>query len=164
MLQRNITIALKPTIELFSKQNQISCFVLFFYYSWQNSSMCSTLYVTEKSELWCSSEVSSMNKWLLTGAAPVSRCVYSYGGCRALQFPPEGWLRMGLNNGSITWLTIRPSGRVALRALGDSGFMPPDKLTRTWRPPTRSWPQVQNSPFFPPEVSWKSICNQAGII
>uniref|UniRef100_A0A8B9HC90 Serine/threonine-protein phosphatase PGAM5, mitochondrial n=1 Tax=Astyanax mexicanus TaxID=7994 RepID=A0A8B9HC90_ASTMX len=49
----------------------------------------------------------------------------------ALQFPPEGWLRMGLNNGSITWLTIRPSGRVALRALGDSGFMPPDKLTRT---------------------------------
>ncbi|XP_070760610.1 serine/threonine-protein phosphatase PGAM5, mitochondrial isoform X2 [Enoplosus armatus] len=51
--------------------------------------------------------------------------------CRALQFPPEGWLRMGLNNGSITWLTIRPSGRVALRTLGDSGFMPPDKLTRT---------------------------------
>ncbi|MCI4392378.1 hypothetical protein PGIGA_G00145160 [Pangasianodon gigas] len=51
--------------------------------------------------------------------------------CRALQFPPEGWLRLGLNNGSITWLTIRPSGRVALRALGDSGFMPPDKVTRT---------------------------------
>lgn len=50
---------------------------------------------------------------------------------RALQFPPEGWLRMGLNNGSITWLTIRPSGRVALRALGDAGFMPPEKLTRT---------------------------------
>lgn len=50
---------------------------------------------------------------------------------RALQFPPEGWLRMNLNNGSITWLTIRPSGRVALRALGDAGFMPPDKLTRT---------------------------------
>ncbi|XP_005990283.1 serine/threonine-protein phosphatase PGAM5, mitochondrial isoform X2 [Latimeria chalumnae] len=51
--------------------------------------------------------------------------------CRALQFPPEGWLRMCLNNGSITWLTIRPSGRVALRTLGDSGFMPPDKLTRS---------------------------------
>lgn len=57
--------------------------------------------------------------------------VIRYFVCRALQFPPEGWLRMGLNNGSITWLTIRPSGRVALRALGDSGFMPPDKLTRT---------------------------------
>ncbi|KAG7241367.1 hypothetical protein INR49_025567 [Caranx melampygus] len=39
--------------------------------------------------------------------------VIRYFVCRALQFPPEGWLRMGLNNGSITWLTIRPSGRVA---------------------------------------------------
>ncbi|KAJ0019577.1 hypothetical protein NQD34_007146 [Periophthalmus magnuspinnatus] len=57
--------------------------------------------------------------------------VIRYFVCRALQFPPEGWLRMGLNNGSITWLTIRPSGRVALRTLGDSGFMPSDKLTRT---------------------------------
>uniref|UniRef100_A0AAY5KZW0 Serine/threonine-protein phosphatase PGAM5, mitochondrial n=1 Tax=Esox lucius TaxID=8010 RepID=A0AAY5KZW0_ESOLU len=57
--------------------------------------------------------------------------VIRYFVCRALQFPPEGWLRMGLNNGSITWLTVRPSGRVALRTLGDSGFMPPDKLTRT---------------------------------
>lgn len=57
--------------------------------------------------------------------------VIRYFVCRALQFPPEGWLRMGLNNGSITWLTIRPSGRVALRTLGDSGFMPPDKLSRT---------------------------------
>ncbi|XP_034548079.1 serine/threonine-protein phosphatase PGAM5, mitochondrial isoform X1 [Notolabrus celidotus] len=57
--------------------------------------------------------------------------VIRYFVCRALQFPPEGWLRIGLNNGSITWLTIRPSGRVALRSLGDAGFMPPDKLTRT---------------------------------
>ncbi|XP_077418669.1 serine/threonine-protein phosphatase PGAM5, mitochondrial isoform X2 [Vanacampus margaritifer] len=57
--------------------------------------------------------------------------VIRYFVCRALQFPPEGWLRMGLNNGSITWLTIRPSGRVALRTLGDAGFMPPDKLSRT---------------------------------
>ncbi|KAJ3604671.1 hypothetical protein NHX12_029411 [Muraenolepis orangiensis] len=57
--------------------------------------------------------------------------VIRYFVCRALQFPSEGWLRMGLNNGSITWLTVRPSGRVALRTLGDSGFMPVDKLTRT---------------------------------
>ncbi|XP_012671399.1 serine/threonine-protein phosphatase PGAM5, mitochondrial isoform X2 [Clupea harengus] len=57
--------------------------------------------------------------------------VIRYFVCRALQFPPEGWLRMGLSNGSITWLTIRPSGRVALKVLGDSGFMPPDKLTWT---------------------------------
>ncbi|XP_042297385.1 serine/threonine-protein phosphatase PGAM5, mitochondrial isoform X1 [Sceloporus undulatus] len=50
--------------------------------------------------------------------------------CRALQFPPEGWLRISLNNGSITHLVIRPSGRVALRMLGDTGFMPPEKITR----------------------------------
>uniref|UniRef100_A0ABM5F2Q6 Serine/threonine-protein phosphatase PGAM5, mitochondrial n=1 Tax=Pogona vitticeps TaxID=103695 RepID=A0ABM5F2Q6_9SAUR len=50
--------------------------------------------------------------------------------CRALQFPPEGWLRISLNNGSITHLVIRPSGRVALRTLGDTGFMPPEKITR----------------------------------
>lgn len=57
--------------------------------------------------------------------------VIRYFVCRALQFPPEGWLRLGLNNGSITWITIRPSGRVGLRMMGDSGFMPPNKLTRT---------------------------------
>ncbi|TRY55631.1 hypothetical protein DNTS_008833 [Danionella cerebrum] len=57
--------------------------------------------------------------------------VIRYFVCRALQFPAEGWLRMGLDNGSITWLTVRPSGRVSLRALGDSGFMPPEKLSRT---------------------------------
>ncbi|KAK6315809.1 hypothetical protein J4Q44_G00133330 [Coregonus suidteri] len=57
--------------------------------------------------------------------------VIRYFVCRALQFPPEGWLRLGLNNGSITWITIRPSGRVGLRMMGDSGFMPPEKLTRT---------------------------------
>ncbi|KAM4827308.1 serine/threonine-protein phosphatase PGAM5, mitochondrial isoform 2-T2 [Thomomys bottae] len=51
--------------------------------------------------------------------------------CRALQFPPEGWLRLSLNNGSITHLVIRPNGRVALRALGDTGFMPPEKITRS---------------------------------
>ncbi|XP_039188326.1 serine/threonine-protein phosphatase PGAM5, mitochondrial isoform X1 [Crotalus tigris] len=50
--------------------------------------------------------------------------------CRALQFPPEGWLRISLNNGSITHLVIRPNGRVALRLLGDTGFMPPEKITR----------------------------------
>ncbi|KAB0400561.1 hypothetical protein E2I00_011869, partial [Balaenoptera physalus] len=50
---------------------------------------------------------------------------------RALQFPPEGWLRLSLNNGSITHLVVRPDGRVALRTLGDTGFMPPDKISRS---------------------------------
>ncbi|XP_018413114.1 PREDICTED: serine/threonine-protein phosphatase PGAM5, mitochondrial-like isoform X2 [Nanorana parkeri] len=51
--------------------------------------------------------------------------------CRALQLPPEAWLRMSLNNGSISHLVIRPSGNVSLRMLGDSGFIPPEKMTRT---------------------------------
>ncbi|XP_075688727.1 serine/threonine-protein phosphatase PGAM5, mitochondrial [Rhinoderma darwinii] len=51
--------------------------------------------------------------------------------CRALQLPPEAWLRISLNNGSITYLVIRPNGNVSLRMLGDSGFMPPEKISRT---------------------------------
>ncbi|VDK47795.1 unnamed protein product [Cylicostephanus goldi] len=51
--------------------------------------------------------------------------------CRALQFPPEGWLRMSLGNCSITWLVIRPSGRVSLRSLGDIGHLPPSKVSFT---------------------------------
>ncbi|KAJ8312962.1 hypothetical protein KUTeg_010335 [Tegillarca granosa] len=30
---------------------------------------------------------------------------------------------------SLTWITIRPNGRVSLRMLGDSGFMPVDRLS-----------------------------------
>ena len=53
----------------------------------------------------------------------------SFNYCRALQIPPEAWLRMSLYHGSITWITIRPNGRVALKSLGDAGFMPAGKLT-----------------------------------
>lgn len=55
--------------------------------------------------------------------------VIRYCVCRALQVPPQAWLRIWLNHGSITWLTIRPEGRIVLRALGASGWMPPEKLT-----------------------------------
>lgn len=55
--------------------------------------------------------------------------VIRYFVCRALQFPPEAWLRLSLNHASITWLTVGPSGRVILRTLGDSGFMPPEYVT-----------------------------------
>lgn len=55
--------------------------------------------------------------------------VIRYFVCRALQFPPEAWLRLSLNHASITWLTITPSGRVILRAMGDSGHMPPTLIT-----------------------------------
>lgn len=49
--------------------------------------------------------------------------------CRALQFPPEAWLRISLKHASITWLTIRPDGRVSCRSLGESGHFPPEMLT-----------------------------------
>lgn len=49
--------------------------------------------------------------------------------CRALQLPPEAWLRMSLKHASITWVSIRPNGNVSARAIGDGGHMPPEKLT-----------------------------------
>lgn len=38
--------------------------------------------------------------------------------CRALQIPPEAWLRLCTFNCSLTYLTIRPSGTVSCRMLG----------------------------------------------
>ncbi|KAK3083970.1 hypothetical protein FSP39_006095 [Pinctada imbricata] len=55
--------------------------------------------------------------------------VIRYFVCRALQFPPEAWLRLGLHHSSITWITIRPSGRVSLRQYGDSGFIPIEEVS-----------------------------------
>ncbi|XP_040203762.1 serine/threonine-protein phosphatase PGAM5, mitochondrial-like [Rana temporaria] len=49
--------------------------------------------------------------------------------CRALQLPPEAWLRMDLNHGSITELVIHYNGRVTLRMLGEAGYMPASKLS-----------------------------------
>ncbi|XP_052738931.1 serine/threonine-protein phosphatase Pgam5, mitochondrial isoform X2 [Bicyclus anynana] len=49
--------------------------------------------------------------------------------CKALQFPPEGWLRISLNHGSITWVSILPSGNVVLRSLSETGHMDPKYIT-----------------------------------
>ncbi|KAE9551037.1 hypothetical protein FO519_005737 [Halicephalobus sp. NKZ332] len=49
--------------------------------------------------------------------------------CRALQFPPEGWLRMSLANCSITWITVRPNGNVSIRAVGDAGHISQNKIS-----------------------------------
>ncbi|XP_018413111.1 PREDICTED: serine/threonine-protein phosphatase PGAM5, mitochondrial-like [Nanorana parkeri] len=49
--------------------------------------------------------------------------------CRALQLPPEAWLRMDLHHGSITELVIRHNGDVTLTMLGDAGYMPASKLS-----------------------------------
>uniref|UniRef100_A0A0N5ALJ4 Serine/threonine-protein phosphatase PGAM5, mitochondrial n=1 Tax=Syphacia muris TaxID=451379 RepID=A0A0N5ALJ4_9BILA len=49
--------------------------------------------------------------------------------CRALQFPPEGWLRFSLANTSITWLVISPNGQVVVHAIGDIGHLSTDKIS-----------------------------------
>ena len=48
---------------------------------------------------------------------------------RALQLPPEAWLRLSMPNASLIWISIRPSGNVGLRSFGDIGHMPPDMVT-----------------------------------
>jgi len=55
--------------------------------------------------------------------------VIRYFVCRALQFPPEGWLRMSIANCGLTTITIRPNGRVSLKSLGDAGHLPPEQIT-----------------------------------
>lgn len=55
--------------------------------------------------------------------------VIRYFVCKALQFPPEAWLRISLNHGSITWVSIMPNGNLVLRSLSDTGFMEPNHVT-----------------------------------
>lgn len=55
--------------------------------------------------------------------------VIRYVVCRALQLPPEAWLRMSLPHASITHIVVRPSGDVSLRALGDAGHLPPEMVS-----------------------------------
>ncbi|NP_001161683.1 phosphoglycerate mutase family member 5 [Acyrthosiphon pisum] len=49
---------------------------------------------------------------------------------RALQLNPEAWLRLSLDHASITWLSIYPNGRVSLRCYSNSGYMPPEAISR----------------------------------
>jgi serine/threonine-protein phosphatase PGAM5 len=55
--------------------------------------------------------------------------VIRYFMCRALQLPPEAWLRLCTFNCSLTYLTIRPTGTVSCRMLGDIGHLPYDLCT-----------------------------------
>jgi len=50
--------------------------------------------------------------------------VIRYMFCRALQLPPEAWLRLCVFNCSLTYFTIRPTGTVSCRMLGDIGHLP----------------------------------------
>lgn len=41
-----------------------------------------------------------------------------------LQMPRNAWLRFELRHCSITWLVLKPSGRVFLKCFGDTAFLP----------------------------------------
>lgn len=49
--------------------------------------------------------------------------------CRALQLPPEAWLRYCPFNCSLTYFTIRPTGTVSCRMVGDIGHLPYEMST-----------------------------------
>ena len=51
--------------------------------------------------------------------------------CRAVQNPPEGWLRMSLANGSITEIVLEPNGKVFISGIGDKGHMPTNMISFT---------------------------------
>ena len=55
--------------------------------------------------------------------------VIRYCALRALQLPPEAWLRLALANASITKVVMRADGGVSLHGLGDSGHLPPQMVT-----------------------------------
>lgn len=55
--------------------------------------------------------------------------VIRYVVCRALQLPPEAWLRMSLPHASVTHLVVRPNGHCSLRCLGDAGHLPPEMVS-----------------------------------
>jgi serine/threonine-protein phosphatase PGAM5 len=55
--------------------------------------------------------------------------VIRYFAMRALQLPPEAWLRLCTFNCSITYLIVRPNGSVSLRTLGDMGHLDMDHVT-----------------------------------
>lgn len=48
---------------------------------------------------------------------------------RALQLPPEAWLRLRGDNTGITEIVIQPDGRVSLARFGDTGHLPIDMVT-----------------------------------
>lgn len=50
--------------------------------------------------------------------------------CRALQIPPEAWLRLCTFNCSMTYLTIRPTGTVSCRMLGGKRCIRFDRFKR----------------------------------
>lgn len=56
--------------------------------------------------------------------------VIRYWVCRALQLPPEAWLRLSLPHCSTSIVKITPLGDVTLQALGCAGHMPMEMITK----------------------------------
>eukprot|EP00929_Paragymnodinium_shiwhaense_P001994 TRINITY_DN102190_c0_g1_i1.p1 TRINITY_DN102190_c0_g1~~TRINITY_DN102190_c0_g1_i1.p1 ORF type:complete len:323 (+),score=32.75 TRINITY_DN102190_c0_g1_i1:146-1114(+) len=59
--------------------------------------------------------------------------ILRYFTCRALQLPPECWLRFHTFNCSVTYIIVMPDGRVQARALGDVGHLPESLITFSGR-------------------------------
>lgn len=55
--------------------------------------------------------------------------VICYFVCRALQLPPECWVRFTPQHASITWIVIRPDGAVSLHSFSDTGHFDRGKIT-----------------------------------
>lgn len=55
--------------------------------------------------------------------------VIRYMVCRALQLPPEAWLRIALPHASITSINVRGSGNVSIGMLGAATHLPPNLQT-----------------------------------
>ena len=69
---------------------------------------------------------------------------------RALQFPPEAWLRISVPHASLTQVTIQPSGHVHLLGLGNTGHMAPSKVTNSSRGNELLW---HAAPVLPPTLN-----------
>lgn len=55
--------------------------------------------------------------------------LFRYFALRALQFPPEAWMRIFIAHASITVIHLNPDSTVSLNHLGDAGHFPPEKVT-----------------------------------
>eukprot|EP00128_Syssomonas_multiformis_P004395 Colp12_sorted_trinity150504_noHs@32075 len=55
--------------------------------------------------------------------------VIRYFVCRALQIPPEAWLRFSIHNCGLTFVAINSNGDVSVRGVGDVGHMKPEETT-----------------------------------
>jgi serine/threonine-protein phosphatase PGAM5 len=62
---------------------------------------------------------------LIVGHANVIRYML----CRALQVPPEAWLRFSLPHCSVTCITVGGTGKVSVQGVGAAGHLPAAKMS-----------------------------------